>query len=377
MEPDGDAQAALDALAASYGLDDRAAGAAGGAARRAGARRAGADGGAQPAAGGRRAPRRLAGSARARARSARAATIADVGSGAGFPGPGARGGARRRDVRLLESQAAQVRVPEARLGGVGVQNARVVCARAEDWRDGQRRARRRGRARRGAAAGGARVRGAAAAPREATLVDWRGRRDARTRSRLPCGQPRSSDWSGRRSAPWPPVRGGQGPPSARVREGERHARALPATRRDGPQAATGLRRLNRARAERAARPSAIGASLQVRGHGVRDRQPEGRGGQDHHGGQRRRVHRGGRLRDPAGGRRSAGQRDGRTGDPAHAVAGSLRGAGGRGHGGAGADRLIGPRPAGAARRSRVWRAPTSSFRASRAPSSGCASASRR
>ena len=48
------------------------------------------------------------------------------------------------------------------------------------------------------------------------------------------------------------------------------------------------------------------------GHGLRDRQPEGRRGQDDHRGQRRRLHRRGRLPDAARRHRPAGQRDRRA-----------------------------------------------------------------
>ena len=56
------------------------------------------------------------------------------------------------------------------------------------------------------------------------------------------------------------------------------------------------------------RRSAPLASGDRHGHRVRHRQPEGRGREDHDRGQRRRLHRGGRLRDAARRRRPAGQR---------------------------------------------------------------------
>ena len=63
------------------------------------------------------------------------------------------------------------------------------------------------------------------------------------------------------------------------------------------------------RARETCRSDRAAASVEVRhGHHLRDRQPEGRGRQDDHRGQRGRVHRRGRLRDAPGRRRPAGQR---------------------------------------------------------------------
>ena len=58
-----------------------------------------------------------------------------------------------------------------------------------------------------------------------------------------------------------------------------------------------------------ARPTAAGATVARNGHRLRDRQPEGRSRQDHDRGQRRGVHRRGRLPDAARRHRPAGQRD--------------------------------------------------------------------
>jgi 16S rRNA (guanine527-N7)-methyltransferase len=67
---------------------------------------------------------------------ARAREIADLGSGAGFPGavlsvalPGAR-------VALVESAARKCAFLERLVAEAGVAGARVVHARAEEWRDG-------------------------------------------------------------------------------------------------------------------------------------------------------------------------------------------------------------------------------------------------
>jgi 16S rRNA (guanine527-N7)-methyltransferase len=65
-----------------------------------------------------------------------ARVIADLGSGAGFPGlplavalPGA-------GVRLVESQARKCAFIERLRQAVRVENAVIVCRRAEDWREG-------------------------------------------------------------------------------------------------------------------------------------------------------------------------------------------------------------------------------------------------
>jgi 16S rRNA (guanine527-N7)-methyltransferase len=65
-------------------------------------------------------------------------TIADLGAGAGFPGlvlavavPGA-------EVSLVESQARKCAFIERVRTMAGIENARVVCARAEEWGEGLR-----------------------------------------------------------------------------------------------------------------------------------------------------------------------------------------------------------------------------------------------
>jgi 16S rRNA (guanine527-N7)-methyltransferase len=59
--------------------------------------------------------------------------IADIGAGAGFPGlplavalPGA-------ELRLVESQARKCGFIEKVVAGSGIENAEVICARAEQW----------------------------------------------------------------------------------------------------------------------------------------------------------------------------------------------------------------------------------------------------
>ena len=106
-----------------------------------------------------------------------AGTIADLGAGAGFPGLALAVALPGSEVRLVESQARKCAFMEAAIASAGIGNARVVCARAEEWRDGE----------------GAHdlvvVRALAAQPVVleyaapllrigGTLADWRGRRSA-------------------------------------------------------------------------------------------------------------------------------------------------------------------------------------------------------
>ncbi len=87
--------------------------------------------------GARRAYGRLAVALESRERPRRAA-IADLGSGAGLPGPGA--GASRcpgASFDLVESQARKCAFIASSHGSPGLANARVVCARVEEWRDGR------------------------------------------------------------------------------------------------------------------------------------------------------------------------------------------------------------------------------------------------
>lgn len=104
-------------------------------------------------------------------------TIADLGAGAGFPGlvlavavPGA-------EVTLVESQARKCAFIERLRTAAEIENARVVCARAEEWGEGVRRN------------GVVVARALAAQPvvleyaaplleHGGVLVDWRGRRDS-------------------------------------------------------------------------------------------------------------------------------------------------------------------------------------------------------
>jgi 16S rRNA (guanine527-N7)-methyltransferase len=106
-----------------------------------------------------------------------AATIADLGSGAGFPGLALAVARNDCEVRLLESQGRKCAYLEDAVDQADIQNARVVCARAEDWAAG--------------ASGNDVVTARAVGPQPVvleyaapllrhggTLVDWRGARAA-------------------------------------------------------------------------------------------------------------------------------------------------------------------------------------------------------
>jgi 16S rRNA (guanine527-N7)-methyltransferase len=65
-----------------------------------------------------------------------AQTIADLGAGAGFPGLALAVALPRCSVALVESQARKCAFIERAVAGADAQNARVVCARAEEWPEG-------------------------------------------------------------------------------------------------------------------------------------------------------------------------------------------------------------------------------------------------
>jgi 16S rRNA (guanine527-N7)-methyltransferase len=65
-----------------------------------------------------------------------AKSIADVGSGAGFPGLALAVARSECDVRLVESQSRKCAFMKDLLAQVEIPNARVICARAEGWSDG-------------------------------------------------------------------------------------------------------------------------------------------------------------------------------------------------------------------------------------------------
>jgi 16S rRNA (guanine527-N7)-methyltransferase len=102
--------------------------------------------------------------------------IADVGSGAGFPGLALAVALPGAEVSLVESQRSKCGFLERVCAAAAVENARVVCARAEEWRDG--------------ISSNDVVIARALAPQpvvleyaapllnlSGTLIDWRGRRD--------------------------------------------------------------------------------------------------------------------------------------------------------------------------------------------------------
>lgn len=66
-----------------------------------------------------------------------ARTIVDVGAGAGFPGLALAVAVAEGNVRLVESQSRKCAFLRSVIADVGVENARVVCARAENWREGE------------------------------------------------------------------------------------------------------------------------------------------------------------------------------------------------------------------------------------------------
>jgi 16S rRNA (guanine527-N7)-methyltransferase len=107
-----------------------------------------------------------------------AAAVADIGSGSGFPGVALAAALPRARVWLVESRRGRCAYLEALCAAAELGNARAVCVRAEEWREGM-----------GAndvvlarALGPQAVVLEYAAPllrRGGALVDWRGRRDRR------------------------------------------------------------------------------------------------------------------------------------------------------------------------------------------------------
>src|ERR1700674_4189031 len=62
--------------------------------------------------------------------------IADLGSGAGFPGVALAVALPAAEIRLVESQRRRCEFLERVCAGAEIENARVIWARAEEWRDG-------------------------------------------------------------------------------------------------------------------------------------------------------------------------------------------------------------------------------------------------
>jgi len=59
--------------------------------------------------------------------------IADVGSGAGFPGLPLTVALARAEVDLVESTGKKCRFIQRAIERLGQRNARALCTRAEDW----------------------------------------------------------------------------------------------------------------------------------------------------------------------------------------------------------------------------------------------------
>lgn len=105
-----------------------------------------------------------------------ASSIADLGAGAGFPGLALAIALPQTEVRLVESQSRKCLFIERVCAAAGIENASVVCVRAEEWNEGL------GRndvvVARALAAQPVVLEYAAPLLTDAgTLVDWRGRRD--------------------------------------------------------------------------------------------------------------------------------------------------------------------------------------------------------
>jgi 16S rRNA (guanine527-N7)-methyltransferase len=105
-----------------------------------------------------------------------AARIADLGSGAGFPGLALAVALPDAEVSLIESQRRRCEFLERACAAAEVENARVVCSRAEEWGEGM------GRndvvvARALAAQAVVLEYAAPLLAMGGTLVDWRGRRE--------------------------------------------------------------------------------------------------------------------------------------------------------------------------------------------------------
>lgn len=62
--------------------------------------------------------------------------LADIGSGAGFPGLALAIALPHAEVTLIESQRRRCEFLERACVGAGVENTRVVWSRAEEWREG-------------------------------------------------------------------------------------------------------------------------------------------------------------------------------------------------------------------------------------------------
>jgi 16S rRNA (guanine527-N7)-methyltransferase len=66
----------------------------------------------------------------------KARQIADIGTGAGFPGLALAVALPQSEVRLVESQARKCTFVERVEADAGIENVEVVCARVEEWPEG-------------------------------------------------------------------------------------------------------------------------------------------------------------------------------------------------------------------------------------------------
>ena len=242
---------------------------------------------------------------------AAAGRVADIGAGAGVPGLVLAAARPQLHVTEVESVGRKCAFLERAIAAMGLANADVACARAEAWAAGRE------------ACDAVTARALAPLPvlveyaapllrPGGVLVAWKGTPDAAERA----DGDAAARAAGARARPrrgHAAVPGGRPAQPPRLPEGWfarrtdiRGGRELPA---NGPS-------VGRPEPEgRGSVPKHRGPSDRVGryrrrtdGHHLRDRQPEGRGRQDHHGGQRRRLHRGGGLPDAAGRHRPAGQR---------------------------------------------------------------------
>jgi 16S rRNA (guanine527-N7)-methyltransferase len=114
-----------------------------------------------------------------------AVRIADLGSGSGFPGLALAVAVPRAEVALVESQRRKCDFLERACARAEIENARVVCSRAEEWSEGSER--------------NDVVVARALAPQpvvleyaapllehRGVLVDWRGRRDSAQEAEAAC-----------------------------------------------------------------------------------------------------------------------------------------------------------------------------------------------
>ena len=107
-----------------------------------------------------------------------AGRIADLGSGAGFPGLVLAAALPQAEVALVESSSRKCAFLERAVAAMGLQNVEVVCERAEAWRAGL--ARQDVVTARALASLNVLVEYAAPLLRDGgALVAWKGRRDAR------------------------------------------------------------------------------------------------------------------------------------------------------------------------------------------------------